>query len=113
MAEERRQEKINFLVRDELAAILNREVIFPNGVMVTITRVVSSPDIYYADVFISVFPKKENDVMKILEKGTPHIQSLLNKELRMRPVPRIYFKIDEEEKARERVEKLLKSIDSE
>ena len=111
MAEERRKEKVDLLLRDELAAILNREIEPIKGVIITVTRVVSSPDLYYADVMVSIFPKKETETLQRLEKSTPHIQALINKTLRMRPVPRIRFKIDEEEKARERMEKLLKSIE--
>ena len=111
MAEARRQEKVNLMLRDECARIIEREIELPQGVMATITRVVSSNDLYYADIFVSIFPKKEKETFLRIERATPYIQSLLNKELKMRPVPRIHFKIDEEEKARERMERLLKSID--
>lgn len=107
MAEERRIEKVNILIRDTLADILGRELEFPEGIIVTLTRVVCSPDLYYASAYASVFPKKEKEVLSLLIRKTPHIQALLNKKLRMRPVPRIAFKIDEEEKKRERIEKLL------
>lgn len=108
MAETRRWEKVNLLMRDELADILNREIELPDGIMVTVTRVVSSHDLYYANVFISVFPQKEEKIITFLNKATPYVQAILNKELKMRPVPRIQFRIDEDEKTRERIEKLLK-----
>ena len=107
MAEERRQEQVNLLIRDELAKILNQEILFPEGVLVTVTRVISSSDLYYGDVFVSVFPKKEMEVLALLEKKVAFIQGKLNRKLKMRPIPRIQFKIDEEEKSRERIEKIL------
>ncbi len=113
MAEERRREKVNLLIRDELANIINKEIELPKGTLVTVTRIVSSPDLYYADAFVTVFPKKEADVMRLLERNVALIQGLLNKQLRMRPVPRIQFKIDMEEKNRERIEKLLHDISEE
>lgn len=113
MAEERRLQKANLLIREKLAEIINEEIAFPQGVLVTITRVESSHDLYYADAFVSVFPKKEKEVLALLERKLPHLQNLLNKQLKMRPVPRLRFKIDEEEKSRERIEKLLTKMDKE
>lgn len=113
MAEERRVQKANLLIREKLAEIINKEIEFPEGIFVTLTRVESSHDLYYADAFISVFPKKEKEALAILRRKLPSLQNILNKELRMRPVPRLQFKIDEEEKKRERIEKILKHVEKE
>lgn len=97
------------LIREEIAGILEREFTAPEGAMVTVTRVRTSPDLYYATVFISVFgaPVEEAAVVKELTGLTGNIQHRLNRILRMRPVPKIHFEIDQDEKRRERVEKLL------
>lgn len=113
MAEERRLQKANFLIREKLAEIINKEIEFPQGIFVTVTRVESSHDLYYADVFISVFPKKEKEALTLLERKLPYLQSILNKQLKMRPIPRLRFKIDTEEKNRERIEKLLTMVEKE
>lgn len=112
MAEDRRREKVDILIREEVASIINKELLFPKGVLVTVTRIVSSHDLYYADAFISVFPKKEAEVLALLNKKVSFIQGTLNKRLKMRPVPRLQFKIDEEEKKRERIEKLIAKSDN-
>lgn len=107
----KRIEQVNELVKEVVAGILLREVQFPDGVLVTVTRVVTSPDLHYADVFVTVFSSRGEDaqkeVLETLKKRVGEVQHGLNKSLRMRPVPRILFRIDDEEMRRERVEELL------
>ncbi|MBI3627669.1 MAG: 30S ribosome-binding factor RbfA [Candidatus Sungbacteria bacterium] len=104
----RRIEQVNDLIRAELGPIMDREMEFPVDSLVTITRVVTSADLHYADIFLSVMPvASEGDVLAVLEKEVGKLQHLLNKKLRMRPVPRIKFMIDVEQKRADRIEKLL------
>ncbi len=110
MANPRRIEKINVLTREVIADIVLREMQFPAGVLVTVTRVETSEDLQYADVFVSILggsESSEKEILDQLSKAAGFIQGKLNRKLRMRPVPRITFAVDEEEKKRERVEKLL------
>ena len=110
MADARRVEKVNVLIREVIAGIIAREVSFPEGTLVTVTRVAASHDLYYATVFVSVLGGgAEAAVLAFteLEKETGAVQHLLNRALRMRPVPKITFAIDVEEKRRERVERIL------
>lgn len=110
MASPRRIEKLNKLLKEELSQILNREFEIPEGHLLTITRISISPNAYYATVFISVLGGNPLSVLKFLKKNIYHIQQLFNKRVRMRPVPRISFKIDEEEIRRQKVEKSLAKI---
>lgn len=105
-----RGEKLNMLMRDELGKIIDRTLEFPESTLVTITRVHTSSDLRYATVFISVFNTDNTKVLQILDKNVYHIQQQLNKALRMRPVPKIRFTIDEEEIRRETVERSLAQI---
>lgn len=114
MTSSRRIEKINILIREVISEILLREVQFPPGVLVTVTRVVAAEDLRRAKVFVSVLGNDEaaeKVVLAELGRLAGAIQRELNRKLRMRPVPRITFAIDEEEKRRERVEKLLSGED--
>lgn len=110
MTSSRRIEKINILMREVISEILLREVQFPAGVLVTVTRIAATENLRHAKVFVSVLGN-DDAVEKIalaeLERLAGAIQYELNRKLRMRPVPRITFEIDTEEKRRERVEKLL------
>lgn len=113
MASARRIEKLQMLLRDELARIIDHEFDFPDRRMITITRVTISPDARYATVLLSVLGAKPKDTITALEKDIWRVQQMLNRRLRMRPVPQIRFAADEGEVRREGVEKSLASLPKE
>ncbi len=101
---------MNSLIRDELSNVLLRDVEFPDGVLTTITRVEVSDDLFNASVYISVLPDdKRERVFEILNKLVYFIQQKLNKRLRMRPIPKIFFKKERQTAEAARVEELLES----
>ena len=110
MASPRRIEKLNILFREQIASIVDREVEFADGVFVTITRVAISSDARHANAYISVLGGEEYLALAMLEKNVYHIQQQVNRAIRMRPVPKIRFAIDEEERRREEVERSLGAI---
>ena len=106
----RRIERVNELVKEVVSGAVLKTLQFQEGTMVTVTRVVVSPDLHYTNIFVTIFsPDKttREEAFVQLKKATPAIQHELNRALRMRPVPRIQFLMDEEETRRERVEELL------
>lgn len=105
-----RREKLDQLLREELAALIDREIEFPDGVLVTITRVEVSPDIHYAKVYFSVMGDTGDSVMELLQKNIYTLQQMVNKRIQRRPVPRIRFEIDEGEMRREEIEKTMIEI---
>ena len=68
MASPRRVEQVNILLREIIASILLKGDEIAPGVMITVTRVVSSEDLHYADVFVSLLGKDidETAVIKAL-----------------------------------------------
>lgn len=110
MASGRRIEKVEILLREVIAEIILRDFTFPAGTMVTVTRANVSDDLFHATIYISVLAKDtagERQILEELTHSAGDIQFTLNRKLRMRPVPRITFAIDQGEKRRERIEKLL------
>lgn len=110
MASARRIEKIENLIREVVAGIIARNLVFPAGTMVTVTRVEVSEDLFYGTVSVTIFagsPEGERRALDQLKEATGEVQHALNRKLRMRPVPRIAFAIDQGEMRRERIEKLL------
>ena len=106
---EARAEKLSEAVRREINEILLRELSFKPGVFVTLTRVDTSSDLRYTHLFLSIFPEQETQyVLEGLKKEIYKIQGLLNKKLRMRPLPKIVFKLDTSEIEAEKIEKLLR-----
>ncbi len=110
MASKLRAEKINILLREEVARILDRELEFPEGSLITITRSEISDDNHYAAVFVSILDTDPKRALEILGKNIYHIQQLLNRRLKMRPIPKIHFAIDEGEIRRETVEKSVAEL---
>ena len=86
----KRSQRVNELIKKELGNIILREVDFPKDVLVTLTRVDCSSNLIQAKVYISTLPEVySKEVFKILDKEIYDIQQILNKRLKMRPVPRI------------------------
>lgn len=107
MASPRRIERLTELFREQIALVVDREVEFAEGTFVTITRVEISPDARHANAYISVLGGDAGDALATLEQNVYDIQQIINRTMRMRPVPKIRFAIDREEARREKVEESL------
>ena len=110
MATQKRTEKLQNLLREEISEILAEDIEFPEGFLVTLTKSFISRDLHYADVFVSCLrtdseqnlteaddAKTISEILEILRKNIYHIQQRLNRKLRIRPVPRIRFLLDSDE----------------
>lgn len=103
----RRIERINKLLKEEVNKILLKEFDFVN-VLVTIINVETSDDLKYCDIEVSVLPdKKEKLILEMLKRQIYGIQKTLDKRLKMRPVPRIKFIIDQNIKKLHKIDELL------
>jgi len=103
--------QVNNLIQEELSKIIFREVEFPQGVLVTLTRVDTSSNIIESRVYISVMPEsKVEEVFKLLNKQIYFIQQILNKRLRMRPIPKIIFMVEKETVRAGKVDELLENL---
>lgn len=110
MASLRRIEQLSIFLKEEVSKIIDRELEFPEGCLVTLTRMVISKDARYATIFFSVLGSPEQDALAVLEKNIYPIQQTLNRAVRMRPVPQIRFLPDRAEDRRERVEASLAEL---
>lgn len=110
----RRILKVNQLIKTELGQIIRREMSFPAEVLVTITRVQTSPDLSNTKIYISVFPEgKTKEVFHLLNKEIFTLQQFLNKRLEMRRVPKIKFLKEEKTKIAGEVEAILEKLKKE
>lgn len=110
---ELRAKRFNELIKIELGKIIFDFLEVKPGVLVTVTRVVTAPDLFSAVVFISVWPdNKTGEIFGKLSRSVYQIQQLLNKKLKIRPVPKIIFKHDKNPGEASEVEKLLKNIEN-
>ena len=111
---ERRIEKINNLIKEELSKIVQKEIDFPENTLVTITRVETSKDLTESKVFFSCYPESKFDkVLKILEKEIYFIQGKLNKKLFLKKVPMIKFKKEKKIIEAAKIEEILERLKKE
>lgn len=88
----KRIERVNELIKRELGKILFEMLDVESSMLVTVTRVETTPNLLTAKVWVSVFPEKEErHVFAVLEQDIWKIQQALNKRLRMKPIPKIIF----------------------
>ncbi len=107
-----RNEKVSALVRDEIGAILLHELDLTVDALVTVTRAVLSEDGAHVRVFVSVLPENlAETVLKEIMQNIYNYQQLLNKQLRIRPVPKMYFVVDDTEAEASKIEKLIDSVE--
>lgn len=107
----KRIEKVNALIEKELGQIIFREIEFPQGVLATLTRVESSIDLFSARVYIGVLPQeKSKRVLETLNKMVFVLQKMLDKRLRMRPIPRIRFVEEKENVEVAKIDGILENL---
>lgn len=80
-------------------------------VLITITRMELSVDLQYGNIYFTTIPKEAAErALERLKQHVVSVQRTLNKRLRMRPVPKIRFLIDEGEQEAAHIDELLKRI---
>lgn len=90
-----RIEQVNSVINKTLGTILPTYLPGDKQGLVTITDVKTSPDMSATTVWISVFGKDHEQVLKSLNKQLYAIQGDLNKHVNFKKNPRITFKLDE------------------
>ncbi len=103
--------KVNELIKQELGKIILEREEFGSGVLVTIMDVKTSQDLLEASVIFSVFPTgKEKLAFKKLSARVFGLQQLLNKKIKMHPMPKIRFVLDNTETEYQKIDTLLEKI---
>lgn len=101
-----RNEKIKNNIKELAALYIEREA-GPTS-MITVTRVVLSPDAKRATIMISVLPKeKENAAYGFIKRNLGELRKNITKNLRINPIPFLDVQIDEGEKNRQKIDDLL------
>jgi ribosome-binding factor A len=107
----KRLQRINSLLKEEIGKIILREIEFPSDILLTVTRVETTPNLIESKVYISVMPEKRiQETLNFLDRRIYFLQKKLDEKLKMRPIPKIRF--IEEKRTREaaRVEELLENL---
>lgn len=107
-----RQKKINSLLVKDLGEIFRRDSgKYAPGRMISVSEVRITPDLGMANIYLSVFPSNETEVvLKNIQRATKEIRHELAKivKLQLRKVPELRFFIDETMDNMEKIDNLLK-----
>lgn len=105
-----RQEKLNEMLREELALLISGEISMENG-LITVLYVDCSPDLNNAQVGVSVLPFHLNGTaLRALRKNTSYFCKELVKKTRIRKIPHINWVIDDTERNAADIEEVLRQI---
>ncbi len=93
-----RIERVNSLIRQEISQLLQHQVKDPRlGGLVSITEVVTSPDLKYAKVFVSGICSQEEkkETLSVLVAASGFLRNELARRLRLRHIPELDFRWDD------------------
>lgn len=107
-----RTERLDELLREEISAVLSRDVQDPRIGFVTITRVEVTRDLSHATVWVSIIgtPEDRRDSMRGLERAMPFVRGRLAP-LRLRRIPQLHVRYDGSVERGTRVLRLLDELE--
>jgi ribosome-binding factor A len=106
-----RQLKVGETIKRALSQIISKDIYIYDGLYVTLSRVMMTADLGIADVYILPLITQEisdDQLIKILNTAAPKIRHLLAKQVLLKTVPQLRFKIDNSFAEASRIEELLK-----
>ena len=108
----RRPERVNSLMHEAVAEILQREVKDPRVLNVTITAVNIGPDLKLAKIYFSTFrPEDREPALAGLRSAAGYIKRQIAGRLRLRHTPELRFLFDDTLDKANRLEGLLHQIE--
>ena len=110
-----RTDRVDELLRQEIGALLAKEVADPRIGFATITDVETSPDLRHAKVFVSIMGSEAERAATFEGLGSvaSHLRSRIGRALRLRLAPEIAFRPDESIAHAARIESLLAQLKEE
>ena len=108
-----RTARLDELLREEISAVLQREVDDPRIGFVTITDVEVSPDLRHASVWVSVIgtADEKRQTLRALSRAMPFVRQRLGK-LRLKRIPDLHVKEDDTAARGTRVLQILDDLEA-
>jgi ribosome-binding factor A len=109
-----RTERIDEQLRQEIGAILTREISDPRIGFATITDVETVPDLSHAKVWVSVIgqPDERKATIRALAHALPFIRRQLGTRLHLRRIPELHLELDDTAERGTRLLKLLEDLEA-
>lgn len=107
----KRSQRLNILLREEIADIIMKKVKDPRLGFVTVTDVELTEDLKMARVFVSVLNKEDTaTAIEILNSAKGLIRTEVSKRIRVKFIPTIEFRMDESLEHGDKIDRLLREI---
>ena len=109
-----RTDRIDEQLRQEIGAILAREISDPRIGFATVTDVETVPDLSHAKVWVSVIgqPEERKASARALAHALPYIRRQLGTRLHLRRIPELHLELDDTAQRGTRVLKLLEELEA-
>ena len=109
-----RTERIDELLRQEIGAILARDVADPRIGFATITSVETTPDLRHARVWVSVIgqPGERQAAVAALRHAMPFVRHELGGRLHLKRIPDLHVQLDETAERGTRIQRLLSELEA-
>lgn len=109
-----RTDRVDELLRQEIGAIVARDVADPRVGFATITKVETTRDLSHAKVWVSVIgqPAERQATISALGRAMPFVRHELGKTLRMRRIPDLHLLLDDTAERGTRVLQLLDELNA-
>ena len=109
-----RTKQLDELLRQEIAAIVTRDVADPRIGFATITDVETSPDLRHAQVWVSVIgqPAERETTIAALGRAMPFVRRELGRRLRLKRIPDLHVRLDDTAERGTRVLQLLHELEA-
>ncbi len=107
-----RIEKVAEEIKHRLNSVMTKDLSDLNAGLITISRVMMTPDLKLAKVYISFLGNKE-PAEKLIERinyRKPHIRYMLGRQLTMKYTPDLIFFFDDTMEYADRINKLLNDV---
>ncbi len=111
----KRADRVSDLVREVIGEMLRRDLNDPRLESVTITAVEMTDDLKLATVFFSAMgnPSREEESLRGLQSATGYMKKRLGRELRLRYIPDLLFKVDHSFDYGSKIDRLIRTINEE
>jgi ribosome-binding factor A len=109
-----RTERVDELLRQEIGAIVTREVADPRIGFATITSVETTDDLRHAKVWVSVIgqPDERTAALAALRHAMPFIRHELGTRLRIRRIPDLHVHLDDTAERGTRILQMLAELET-
>ncbi len=109
-----RIERVNELIKNEISILINTELKDPRleGKVIGITKVKTTPDMKYCNVYVSVYgtTEEKTQVLSVINRAKGFIRKNLSSVLTTRYAPELIFEIDNSLDNAVHIEEILRKI---